>query len=245
MRPSDTMTKIGSKKILGEDIYRALKEDILSAELPPGTVLDESKLMARFEVSRTPVREAIRRLISIDLVGMEPHRSAYVKPLAFEDISQFFEAYQLTQRLVFILSADRITEEQVAVLSRLEKKIATAGRKQDIKAISKLNDEFYGMVATGCANKFLQELYVKLREFGYRLSAMIHKSSIGNAWEVHVSTLQRDHEKIIQALSEKNCKAIGGISDQDVALFKHKVYQSLERPIPESAQVDVTGLSAK
>lgn len=237
------MAKVSTRKILGEDIYRALKEDILSTDLPPGSVLDESFLMSRFGVSRTPVREAIRRLISSDLVGMEPHRSAYVKPLTFEDISEFFEAYQLTQRLVFILSADRISNEQVAALTKVDKRIANACRRQDISAIRKLNDEFYGIVATGCSNKFLQELYVKLREFSSRLSAMIHKSLIGNDWEAHAATLQRDHEEIIQALSEKNCDAIGGISDQDVALFKQKVYRSLERPIPAGAKELLRGMS--
>lgn len=239
------MTKVGTKTILGEDIYRALKEDILSTELPPGTVLDESNLMSRFGVSRTPVREAIRRLISIDLVGMESHRSAYVKPLTFEDISEFFEAYQLTQRLVFVLSADRISEEQVAALSEVDKQLAKACRKQDIKAIRRLNDKFYGIVAAGCSNKFLQELYVKLREFSSRLSAMIHKSLIGNDWDSHTATLQRDHEEIIQALAEKNCDAIGGISDQDVALFKQKVYQTLERPIPAQARIDLPSVTRK
>ena len=238
------MSKAGSKKGLGEDIYLAIKDDILSMEMAPGSVLDEVKLMARFGVSRTPVREAIRRLISSDLVGMEPHHSAFVKPLTFEGISEFFEAYQLTQRLVFILSADRISEQQVAKISSVEKKIAAACERQDIKSIRKLNDEFYGLVASGCSNKFLQELYIKLREFSSRLSAMIHKSLIGDDWATHSETLQRDHEKIIEALSLKDCDAIGGISDQDVALFKQKVYQALERPIPEGARSnlsDITG----
>lgn len=238
------MAKASPKKALGEDIYLAIKEDILSTEMAPGSVLDEAKLMARFGVSRTPVREAIRRLISSDLVGMEPHRSAYVKPLTFEAISEFFEAYQLTQRLVFILSADRISNEQVCEISSVEKKIAAACRRQDIKSIRKLNDKFYGLVASGCSNKFLQELYIKLREFSSRLSAMIHKSLIDDDWAAHTDTLQRDHEKIIDALSRKDCDAIGGISDQDVALFKQKVYRALERPIPEGARSnlsDITG----
>ena len=67
------------KKVLGEDIYNTIKEEILNADVLPGTILDEAQLMSRFGVSRTPIREAIRRLISSDLVGMEPHRSAYVK----------------------------------------------------------------------------------------------------------------------------------------------------------------------
>ncbi len=238
------MSKAASKKVLGEDIYHAIKEDILSTDLAPGSVLDEVKLMARFGVSRTPVREAIRRLISNDLVGMEPHRSAYVKPLTFEAISEFFEAYLLTQRLVFILSADRITEDQVDAISMVEKKITAACARQDIKAIRKLNDQFYGIVATGCSNKFLQELYIKLREFSSRLSAMIHKSLIGDDWATHAETLQRDHEKIIEALSRKDCDAIGGISDQDVALFKQKVYRALERPIPDGARSNLSDIAA-
>ncbi len=229
-----------AKKVLGEDIYRALKEDILNADLPPGAILDEAKLMVRFGVSRTPIREAIRRLISSDLVGMEPHRSAYVKALTFEDISEFFEAYQLTQRLVFVLSADRITGKQVETITEIEKNIAVACRNRDIKGVRKLNDEFYGMVALGCCNKYLQDLYIRLREFSSRLSAIIHKSLVGGEdWDSHATTLQQDHEKIILALSKRDCQAIGDISDQDVALFKQKVYHALERPIPEGARFDV------
>lgn len=231
------------KRVLGEDIYSAIKEDILNADVLPGAILDEAKLMSRFGVSRTPIREAIRRLISDDLVGMEPHRSAYVKPLTIESISEFFEAYQLTQRLVFILSADRIASEQVKEISALEKKVEAAFKMKDIRAIRKLNDEFYGMVASGSSNKFLQELYVKLREFSSRLSAIIHKSLIGDDWDDHAETLQLDHSRIISALSEKNCDAIGVISDAGVALFKQKVYQAMQRHVPESAQFDSVELS--
>ncbi|MBT6210588.1 MAG: GntR family transcriptional regulator [Woeseia sp.] len=231
-----TVAKGESKKVLGEDIFNTIKEEILNADVLPGSILDEAKLMLRFGVSRTPIREAIRRLISSDLVGMEPHRSAYVKPLTIDSISEFFEAYQLTQRMVFILSADRISGEAVKAITRVEKQIATACRKQDIRAIRRLNDTFYGMVAEGSSNKFLQELYIKLREFSSRLSAIIHKSLIGDEWDVHAETLQRDHDKIISALADKNCDAIGEISDQDVALFRRKVYKALERRVPEGAQ---------
>lgn len=232
------MNAIGSnkpKRVLGADIYEAVKEDILNADILPGAILDEVQLMSRFGVSRTPVREAIRRLISDDLVAMEPHRSAYVIPLTIESISEFFEAYQLTQRMIFILSADRISSEQVKNISTVEEQIKAAYEAQDIRLIRKLNDTFYGAVAAGCSNKFLQELYVKLRAFSSRLSALIHKSLIGDDWGEHTETLRSDHDKIISALSAKDCRVIGDISDQDVALFKKKIFQALERRIPDSA----------
>jgi DNA-binding GntR family transcriptional regulator len=146
---------------------------------------------------------------------------------------------------VFILSADRIASDQVDAISALEKHVEAAFRMKDIRAIRKLNDEFYGMVASGCSNKFLQELYIKLREFSSRLSAIIHKSLIGDDWDAHAETLQLDHSRIISALSKKDCDVIGDISDAGVALFKQKVYQALERHVPESAQFDSVVLSEK
>ena len=226
------------KRVLAEDIYRAIKEDILGVDILPGAILDEVQLMSRFGVSRTPIREAIRRLISDDLVGMEPHRSAYVIPLTIESIREFFEAYELIQRMVLILSADRINSEQIRSISSVDEKIAAAFEARDIRLIRKLNDEFYGSVAAASSNKFLQELYSKLREFSSRLSALIHKSLLGDEWDEHADTLRRDHEKIISALSAKDCALIGDISDQDVALFKKKILQALERRIPDCAKFD-------
>lgn len=226
------MTKVSSRKVLGEDIYLALKEDILNVDLPPGTILEEMDLMGRFKVSRTPIREAIRRLVANDLVGLEPHRSAYVKNVTFDEISDFFEAYRLMQRLVFILSADRISKVQVQAIAELNTKMSIAFAKQDIAAIRKLNDRFYTMIAEGCSNRFMHDSYTKLREFAARLSAMVHKALINDDWETHASTLQRDHEEIIEALSNKDCASIGKISDQDVALFKQKVLRVFERPVP-------------
>jgi DNA-binding GntR family transcriptional regulator len=236
------MVKTNTKKILVEDIFGTLKEEILNTDLSPGTVLDELNLMSRFNVSRTPVREAIRRLISIDLVGMEPHRSAYVKSLTLEEISEFFEAYQIVQRLVFILSANRITKKQVDSIDKVQSQIGNAYQKRNITAIQKLNNNFYGMVAVRCHNKYLYDMYMKLREFGYRLSSTMHKSLVGSDWEAQAKTLRRDHEKIIETLYKNDCQRIGSISDQDVALFMEKFNQSVGRTIPDSARFELVDL---
>jgi DNA-binding GntR family transcriptional regulator len=100
------MTKAAgnTSRVLAEFIYASLKEDILNAEIPPESLLEESDLMKRFGVSRTPVREALRRLSGDKLVTIEPRRSAYVSTLTLDEISAFFEAYQITQRTIFIRS---------------------------------------------------------------------------------------------------------------------------------------------
>lgn len=241
------MTKVAgsTSRVLAESIYTSLKEDILNAEIPPESLLEESDLMRRFEVSRTPVREALRRLSGDKLVTIEPRRSAYVSTLTLDEISAFFEAYQITQRTIFILSASRIDSDQIETIRGVEEDIATAYHEQDIATIKKLNDRFYGLVAEGCSNKFLYDSYIKLREFGSRLSALIHKSLIDDDWESHFAMLKSDHAEIIAALKARDCAAISNIADQDVALYRKKVLQVLERPSPVDAEITPLTIASK
>lgn len=241
------MTKVAgsTSRVLAESIYTSLKEDILNAEIPSESLLEESDLMRRFEVSRTPVREALRRLSGDKLVTIEPRRSAYVSTLTLDEISAFFEAYQITQRTIFILSASRIDSDQIETIRGVEEDIATAYHEQDIATIKKLNDRFYGLVAEGCSNKFLYDSYIKLREFGSRLSALVHKSLIDDDWESHFAVLKLDHAEIIAALETRDCRAISNIADHDVALYRKKVLQVLERPLPVDAEVMSSTIAGK
>tara|TARA_B100000497_G_scaffold123658_1_gene156697 strand:- start:1556 stop:2290 length:735 start_codon:yes stop_codon:yes gene_type:complete len=241
------MTKVAgsTSRVLAESIYTSLKEDILNAEIPPESLLEESDLMKRFGVSRTPVREALRRLSGDKLVTIEPRRSAYVSTLTLDEISAFFEAYQITQRAIFILSASRIDSDKIDTIMGVEEDIATAYLDKDIATIKKLNDRFYGLVADGCSNKFLYDSYIKLREFGSRLSALIHKSLIDDDWESHFAMLKSDHAEIIAALKARDCAAISNIADQDVALYRKKVLQVLERPSPVDAEITPLTIASK
>jgi DNA-binding GntR family transcriptional regulator len=225
-------------KVLAEDIYDTLKEDILNANLEPEAVLDEVKLMARFKVSRTPVREALRRLIANGLVNMEPHRSAYVKPLSIDDIGAFFEAYALVQRIVFILSAHRITASQLERATKLEERLETACKAADIRAVRDLNMQFHAAIAIGCANRYLEESYAKLLQDSARLSSLLLRFTADTAWNAHADGIRRDHNRILAALAKRASKAVGQYSDQHVTFFREQVYRALQRITPKSAFLD-------
>ena len=72
-------------------VYRALRRRIIEGAEPPGARLTEQRLAATFDCSRTPVREAVRRLESEGLVVVEPNRGAQVRPLSEEEISDLYE----------------------------------------------------------------------------------------------------------------------------------------------------------
>lgn len=225
-------------RVLAENIFETIKEDILNANLEPETVLDEVKLMARFKVSRTPVREAIRRLIANGLVNMEPHRSAYVKPLSMDEIGDFFEAYMLVQRIVFILSAQRMPAAQLERASKLEERLEAACKSANIRSVRDLNLQFHSAIALGCGNKYLQDSYSKLLQDSTRLSSLLLRVTVDTAWSAHAEGITRDHNKILTALAKRDTHAVGNYSDQHVTFFREQVYRAMQRVTPKSALLD-------
>ena len=77
---TDPVTTLTSTK--ADDIARLLEDEIVSGAIPPGTVLRQEQLSERFDVSRTPVREALRRLAALGLVSFEPNRGVRVRSIS-------------------------------------------------------------------------------------------------------------------------------------------------------------------
>jgi DNA-binding GntR family transcriptional regulator len=229
------MVRASATKILAEEIYGTLKDDILNAELQPGAILDEMQLMARFDVSRTPVREVIRKLVADGLVGMEPHRSAYVNTFTVHDIAEFFEAFRLTQRLVMILSAARISKGQLDKLSKIQKRLESACDTRKVKLARDLNINFHLEVAAGCSNKYLQSSYVRLLEQSTRLSSLTFRLIVDKDWKLHASLILQNHNDIIRALVKRDCEGIGRMSDDHIDIFKRRVYAALDKDVPDNA----------
>jgi DNA-binding GntR family transcriptional regulator len=226
------MAKRTAAKVLAEDIYSAVKEDILNTVIEAGSVLDEVQIMERFSVSRTPAREVIRRLAASGLVTMEPHRSAYVRPLSMTDIADFFEAYLLTQRTVFVLSAYRISRSQLDKATKIQERLEAACRTVNTRAVRELNLQFHSAIAEGCGNAYLMASYEKLLEDSLRLSSMLLRFTAETDWRSHAEGIQKDHQRILSALARRDMDLVTKYSDEHILFFKRQVYRSLERDIP-------------
>ena len=120
-------------------VYERLRERIVRMEIEPGSYLDELRLVDEFGVSRTPIREAIIRLASENLVVMLPNRGAQVAPLDMEELREFFEAFDLFQRAVNHWSAKRRTEDQVAIMRRQAAAFRAAHADGDITTMVDTN----------------------------------------------------------------------------------------------------------
>ena len=115
------MADAGTK---ADDIALALEDDIVSGRIEPGTVLRQEQLSERFAVSRTPIREALRKLAALGLVSFEPNKGVRVRTLSHDDLREAFLVRAELEALVTEIAARKLTPEALAELEECEKRFA-------------------------------------------------------------------------------------------------------------------------
>ena len=110
---------MASKESMADRAYARLKRDIIEARLCPGTVLSDSALAEQYEMSRTPVREAINNLRREGLVVVLPKRGTVVKPLDFGEIHDLYTLRTLVEPEAAVLASQRSTEGELTELEEL------------------------------------------------------------------------------------------------------------------------------
>jgi DNA-binding GntR family transcriptional regulator len=112
-----------------DDIAGLIEEAIVSGELTPGSVLRQEQLSERFGVSRTPVREALRRLAALGLVSFEPNRGVRVRTLSHDDLREAFLVRAELEALVTEEAGRRMTPAVLEELEDCEKRFARLTRE--------------------------------------------------------------------------------------------------------------------
>jgi len=107
-----------------DDIAGLIEEAIVSGELQPGSVLRQEQLSDRFGVSRTPVREALRKLAALGLVSFEPNRGVRVRTLTHEDLREAFLVRAELEALITEEAARKMTADALVELEDAEKRFA-------------------------------------------------------------------------------------------------------------------------
>jgi DNA-binding GntR family transcriptional regulator len=113
------MTTLSTK---ADDIALVIEEAIVSGELAPGTVLRQEQLSEQFEVSRTPIREVLRKLAALGLVSFEPNRGVRVRTITREEIREAFLIRAELEGLATEVAAARITEAALDELDEAQKR---------------------------------------------------------------------------------------------------------------------------
>jgi DNA-binding GntR family transcriptional regulator len=107
-----------------DDIAVVLEDEIVSGALQPGVVLRQEQLSERFEVSRTPIREALRKLAALGLVSFEPNRGVRVRALSRAELREAFLVRAELEGLATELAAPRMTDVEIEALDHAEERFA-------------------------------------------------------------------------------------------------------------------------
>jgi DNA-binding GntR family transcriptional regulator len=113
------MTTLSTK---ADDIALVIEEAIVSGELAPGTVLRQEQLSEQFEVSRTPIREALRKLAALGLVSFEPNRGVRVRTITREELREAFLIRAELESLATEVAATRMTDDALEALDAAQKR---------------------------------------------------------------------------------------------------------------------------
>ncbi|MFD2398220.1 GntR family transcriptional regulator [Prauserella oleivorans] len=141
---------------LREQVLDLLRADILSSEFEPGERLVESRLCARYEVSRTVIREVLRQLESEGLVSSVPNQGPVVAELTREDAIALFEVRAALEGLAGSLFAQRADAKERKRLRDALKAVEKSLGKAELPARLKIKDEFYAALIDGAHNEVIR-----------------------------------------------------------------------------------------
>jgi len=173
------MAKTTTKKRRGEGaarVYRRLRDDILRLDLEPGQVLDETRISRDFQLSRSPIREALIRLSSEGLIRMLPNKNTIVAPLNIEEFSSYIDALDLVQRITTRLAARLRTSEQLEHIKQQQAEFSKAVKAHDAHAMIEHNRNFHVAISDASQNRYLSEFNSRLLDEGRRYLRLYFRS---------------------------------------------------------------------
>lgn len=185
---------------LRDIVFKTLREAIITGDLQPGERLMEIKLANELGVSRTPVREAIRKLELEGLVIMTARKGAEVAPINEKDLREVLEIRKSLESLACTLACRNVKDSDVRRLEMINSEISAAVDTEDIEAITKKDVDFHETINILTDNKRLIQMLHQLKEhiFRYRFEYIKEMKN--------KRTIVEEHQRIIDSLKARDAK---------------------------------------
>jgi DNA-binding GntR family transcriptional regulator len=175
-----------------EQVRQWIEDAIRSGELLPGDAIDEAALMERFQVSRTPVREALLQLQAQSLLQSQPRGGMLVARL---DVQQLLAMWELLAELEGVcarLACERMSAQDLEALEQAHRAALPCADADDVQAWQAHNRAFHEVLYRACANPCLRDelLHMRARTGAYRRHAFAAIGQIRRSWEQHAGILE-------------------------------------------------------
>ena len=202
---------------LREIVYEELKRQILVGEIAPGTRMMEVDLAEEMGVSRTPVREAIRKLEKEGLVTIEPRRGAYASDISIKDILDVLEVRQTLEGMAASLAARKVTEEEKQDFIRANAAYKAAILSGNTDEIIKNDEYFHQLIVNYSDNKTLTQLLSQVQELALRFRYIYYDDFS------RYERMPKEHEEIEEAILSGDIEKAKIVAEEHVAHLKEFV----------------------
>ncbi len=225
-------TKRGKQRGLGrpkgsgsQRVYDAIREQILTLRLKPGTIVDELALVSIFNLSRTPVREALIRLEADGLVQIVPNRGARVAALDFENIGRLFEALDLYARAICFLAAKRRDPETISAARTASEDFSRAAQQRNFREMGEANWRFHFELGRASGNSYLADAQTQIMNETMRLAYLVHLESVkrNENYKGYFAQITDEHERILNYIENGNAQEAERLAGQHVRLFRDNI----------------------
>lgn len=208
---------IQNHKPLREMVYDELKMEILTGAIIPGTRMMEVELADEMGVSRTPIREAIRKLEKEGLVTIEPRKGAYASMISTEDMVEILEVRQDLEGLAAYFAASRMKPAQMDDLKEISTKYNEAVKGGSMEEMIKYDTRFHRIIVESCHNKILVQMIEQLQELVLRFR-YIYYDNFRRA-----ENMFEEHEEILQAIVKGDSDEARSAADVHIDRLKELV----------------------
>jgi DNA-binding GntR family transcriptional regulator len=191
-------TNFHQNKPIREIVYESLKSTIISGKIPVGERIVEKEYAERLNISRTPIREALRALEVEELVEYKPRLGVVVKRITMDDVFEIYKIRQHLEVLAAISAMDNITEGEIKDIEELLSITEEKNAQGDIEEVIRLFGVFNQKIYEASRMKRLTSMISKLNEYLQRFR------NISISDNHRRESALRDHREILKAIVEKN-----------------------------------------
>lgn len=210
------------QRILAGPISERLRELIIEGELKPGARLNERLLCDQLRVSRTPLREALRRLAHDGLVTLVPNRGAFVTEMSKDSVRESFEIMAALEALAGELACRHIEDADIAEIEALTFEMQACHARRDLPEYYRLNRAIHERIASAARNSLLDEmshtLNLRIQNLRFRSNLDQHK------WDGAV----REHQRMVELLRARDGAALAALMREHLQHKAEAVLAMLE-----------------
>ncbi|PRH49982.1 GntR family transcriptional regulator [Burkholderia multivorans] len=206
---------------LAERAYALIRRDIVTMRLKPGAALNEADLVARTGIGRTPVHQAVHRLVLEGLLSVIPRKGLMVQPLSLDEIVAVIDVRRINEAHCAELAARHATPDDLAALAVLLDAGQACAEQHDVEGMMELDRAFHQRIAAAARNGVLADILRGLHDRSLRF------------WFVtlsephHLADVQREHRALFERLSARDAAGARAAVERHIDSFRSTLVQHL------------------